>query len=42
MGVCIVGDDGVFGVVGVGLVSIFNEIARVFQQVQTKRAGTTR
>ena len=40
---CIVGDGGVFGVVvGVGLVSIIDDIVRVFQQVQNKRAGTTR
>ena len=40
---CLVGDGGVFGVVvGVGLVSIINEIVRVIQQVQHERAGTTR
>ena len=32
-----------FGVVvGVGLVSIIDDIVRVFQNVQNKRAGTTR
>ena len=39
---CIVGDDGVFGVVGVGLVSIIDEIVSVSHQAQNKRAGTTK
>ena len=40
---CIVGYDVFFVVVGAGLVSMIDEIVRVFlQQVQNKRAGTTR
>ena len=37
---CIVGDDVFFGVVaGVGLVSVIDQIIRVFQQVQKKTCG---